>query len=119
MAKKLIVLLILVGSTAMAQNSVDIKTVESNQLEVKSSYTKSNVKSKSNPKSKHRYDDYYDKKIVEYEDRMKANAKKHKKEARLMKKPKYSNPSFFGHKRKPKKRPPGKRKLCKECEIVH
>ena len=107
------------GSTAMAQNSVDIKSVDSNQLEVKSTYSKSKVKSKSKPKSKHRYDDYYDKKIGEYEDRMKSNVKKYKKQARLMKKPQYSDPSYFGHKRKPKKRAPGKRKLCKECEIVH
>ena len=68
---------------------------------------------------KHRYDDYYDQLIVEYEERMIANAKKYKKIARLMKKPQYSDPSYFGHKRKPKKRAVGKRKYCKECEIVH
>lgn len=115
MINKLIAILLFVGSTALAQNSVAVNSVNSNQLAVKSS------DSKSKPKSirKHRYDDYYDKKIVEYEKRMKTNVKKHKKEARLMKKPQYSDPSYFGHKRKPKKRSPGKRKFCKECEIVH
>ena len=119
MRKLLIAYFLFIGSTVFAQNSVDIKSVDSNQLEVKSTYSKSKVKLKSNSKSKHRYDDYYDKKIGEYEDRMKSNVKKYKKQARLMKKPQYSDPSYFGHKRKPKKRPPGKRKLCKECEIVH
>ena len=119
MIKPLVVIFLLVGTTVFAQNSVDIKQEDSNQLKVKSSYSKSKIKSKSKPKSKHRYDDYYNKKIDEYEDRMKDNAKKHKKEARLMKKPQYSDPSYFGHKRKPKKRPPGKRKLCTECEIIH
>ena len=62
---------------------------------------------------------YYDRLIVEYEERMKANVKKYKVMARKMKKPQYSDPSYFGHKRKPKKRAVGKRKYCKECEIVH
>lgn len=36
-----------------------------------------------------------------------------------MLKPQYSDPSYFGHKRPPKKRPVGKRKFCKVCELVH
>ena len=60
-----------------------------------------------------------DQKIREYEERMEQNAKDDKKERRLMKKPQYSDPSYFGHKRKPKKREPGKRKFCKECSIWH
>lgn len=57
--------------------------------------------------------------VEEYEDRMEANAKRYKKEAKLAEKPQYSDPSYFGHKKKPKKRPVGKRKFCKECKIVH
>ena len=67
----------------------------------------------------HPYTIYYDNLIVEYEKRMKANVKKYEVMARKMKKPQYSDPSYFGHKRKPKKRAVGKRKYCKECEIVH
>ncbi|MTI21651.1 hypothetical protein E1176_11525 [Fulvivirga sp. RKSG066] len=59
-----------------------------------------------------------DKREIFY-DLMEANAKKRKKMEREMQKPQYSDPSYFGHKRKPKKRPPGKRKFCKECKIVH
>ena len=57
--------------------------------------------------------------VEEYKQRMKANAKKYRKIERIKDKPQYSDPSYFGHKRKPKKRPVGKRKLCKECGIVH
>lgn len=57
--------------------------------------------------------------VKEYEERMEANAKRYKKEAKLSEKPQYSDPSYFGHKKKPKKRPVGKRKFCKECQIVH
>lgn len=60
-----------------------------------------------------------DRKIVEFSKRMKANAKTDKVMARKMKKPQYSDPLYFGHKRKPIKRPVGKRKFCKECHIVH
>lgn len=57
--------------------------------------------------------------VKEYEDRMEANAKRYKKEAKMAEKPQYSDPSYFGHKKKPKKRKLSKRKLCKECGIVH
>ena len=60
-----------------------------------------------------------DRKVREYEERMEANVKRDRKLAREMQKPQYSDPSYFGHKRKPKKRPMGKRKFCKECEIIH
>ena len=60
-----------------------------------------------------------DQKKIDFQKRMVANAKYKKKVAKEMKKPQYSNPLYFGHKRKPKKRPVGKRKLCKECGIVH
>ncbi len=60
-----------------------------------------------------------DKKIKEFDKRMAANARQDRKEARLALKPQYSDPSYFGHKRKPKKRPPGKRKFCKECSLTH
>ncbi|MEM9858004.1 MAG: hypothetical protein AAF843_11630 [Bacteroidota bacterium] len=60
-----------------------------------------------------------DQKVDEFEARMRANAREDRKLARKMRKPQYSDPSYFGHKRKPKKRPVGKRKFCKECSLVH
>lgn len=46
-------------------------------------------------------------------------AKERRKNERLLQKPQYSDPSYFGHKRPPKKRKPGKMKFCKECGIRH
>ena len=60
-----------------------------------------------------------DKKIVEFYQRIKANAKTDRVMTRKMKNPQYSDPLYFGHKRKPIKRPVGRRKFCKECRIVH
>ena len=57
--------------------------------------------------------------VDQFYERMEKNAKTKKKIARKMKKPQYSDPTYFGHKRKPKKRPVGKRKFCKECGMEH
>jgi len=61
----------------------------------------------------------FDKKVEEYEQLMKDNVKKQKKIAKEMEKPQYSDPTYFGHKKEPKKRPPGKKKFCKECGMYH
>ena len=55
----------------------------------------------------------------DFEKRMEKVAKQKRKDARKMRKPQYSDPMYFGHKRKPKIRKPGKRKYCKECGMVH
>jgi hypothetical protein len=65
------------------------------------------------------YSEQFDQKVKEYYNRMEANAKKYKKMEREMKKPEFSNPTYFGHKHPPKKRPPGKKKYCKICGMVH
>ncbi len=54
-----------------------------------------------------------------YYDRMAEVGKAQRKAEKEMLKPQYSDPTYFGHKRKPKKRPPHKMKFCKECEIRH
>jgi len=61
----------------------------------------------------------YDEKVEEFYKRMEAAAKRRKKMEKEMKKPQYSDPLYFGHKRPPKKRPPGKKKFCNVCGIVH
>lgn len=55
----------------------------------------------------------------EYYERVEAVMKRRKKEARLMLKPQYSDPMYFGHKRPPKKHSPKKMRYCKECGIRH
>lgn len=115
MINKLIAILLFTGSSALAQNSVQISSTSETNLLTRRSVSKS----QNTRKFVHPYDFYFDQKIIEYEERMVANVKKYKKMERKMKKPQYSDPSYFGHKRKPKKRKPGKRKFCHECEIVH
>ncbi|MGB3181545.1 MAG: hypothetical protein WBB45_09155 [Cyclobacteriaceae bacterium] len=51
--------------------------------------------------------------------REKALRKKYRKQAKMAEDPQYSDPMYFGHKRPPKKRKPGKKKFCKVCEMVH
>jgi hypothetical protein len=54
-----------------------------------------------------------------YFKRMEELQKTRRKNERMMDKPQYSDPSYFGHKRPPKKRPPHKMKFCKECGLRH
>jgi hypothetical protein len=55
----------------------------------------------------------------EYYERVEAFGKTRRKNEKMMMSPQYSDPSYFGHKRPPKKRPPHKMKFCKECGIRH
>src|SRR5687767_14174025 len=55
----------------------------------------------------------------EYYERMEEVAKTRRKSEKIMEKPQYSDPLYFGHKRPPKKRKPSKMKFCKECGIRH
>jgi hypothetical protein len=55
----------------------------------------------------------------EYYERMEALEKTRRKQERLMEKPQYSDPMYFGHKRPPKKRKASKMKFCKVCGIRH
>jgi hypothetical protein len=57
--------------------------------------------------------------IAEYEERMEENVKEKRKRAKEMEKPQYSDWTYFGHKKKPKKRSPEKMKYCDECGIRH
>ncbi|MFK7901024.1 MAG: hypothetical protein AB8B61_09740 [Cyclobacteriaceae bacterium] len=47
------------------------------------------------------------------------NKKKYKKINKMKKEKKYNDPTYFGHKKPPIKNPPGKKKLCKECNMWH
>lgn len=55
----------------------------------------------------------------EYHERMATLEKTRKKDFRMLAKPQYSDPLYFGHKKLPKKRKPSKMKYCKECGIRH
>jgi hypothetical protein len=55
----------------------------------------------------------------QYYERMAQLQKTRRKNEANMDKPQYADPMYFGHKRPPKKRKPGKMKYCKECGIRH
>ncbi len=55
----------------------------------------------------------------DFRKRMELVVKQKRKAEKEMMKPQYSDPSYFGHKRKPKKRHYKKMKYCKECGIRH
>ena len=112
----LLVILFNLSIPLFAQTSVDVESPSFNEAPSQTKEFK--LFQKDNGK-KFTYDIYYDQLIVEYQDRMIANVKKYQKLAKEMKKPQYSEHAYFGHKRLPKKRRLGKRKFCKECEIVH
>lgn len=126
-------LVLMVGTNSHAQTRKDKKEQRNENLSQPNAFSpygqnRSSAQSveqrnkKSVAKKKHKKGGLaltFDQKIEEYEQRMVANAKRYKKMEKEMEKPQYSDPAYFGHKRKPKKRPIGKRKYCKECGIVH
>jgi len=68
---------------------------------------------------RHRNMNWEERAQLEFYKRMEAAVARKKKEMKLMSKPQFSDFSYFGHKRKPKKRPPSKMRYCKECGIRH
>jgi hypothetical protein len=54
-----------------------------------------------------------------YYERMAKLEKTRRQNEKMLDKPQYSDPMYFGHKRPPKKHKRGKLKYCKECGIRH
>ncbi len=115
----IIILLVVSSSVALAQSRDTSRKKKSAEYDRGATYEIETSKNKKKRKAKYSLADQYDKKVEEFYERMETNAKKHQKIAKEMEKPQYSDPSYFGHKRKPKKRPPGKKKFCKECGMYH
>lgn len=109
-------LLIWLSTAVMAQDS---RNPAKKRISPDFTYSAEQLAAMRKAVNEHPYTKYYENLVVEYQKRMKANVKRQDVIARKMEKPQYSDPSYFGHKRKPKKRPVGKRKFCKECRIVH
>lgn len=57
--------------------------------------------------------------VEQFRDRVSAVYKQRAKEEKKADKPQYTDSTYFGHKRPPKKRKPGKQKFCKVCRIKH
>ena len=105
-------------SFAQSKPKKDKKKIEKVEIDRGATYEVGSEKVKKK-KVKHSMSKEFDRKVEEYEKRMIQNARNSEKMAREMKKPQYADPTYFGHKKKPKKRPPGKKKFCKECQMYH
>lgn len=57
--------------------------------------------------------------VTAFRERLQKVYKEKAKEEKLSQKKRYKDPTYFGHKRKPKKRPVGKQKFCSICRIKH
>jgi hypothetical protein len=55
----------------------------------------------------------------EFYERVEKAAKEKQYILKKLSKPQYSNRLYFGHKHKPKKRPPHKMRYCEQCGIRH
>ncbi|MBX2970993.1 MAG: hypothetical protein KF803_16625 [Cyclobacteriaceae bacterium] len=109
----------LVATTVVAQSSKKKKKNEATNVQQPSSvepyYPKQNYEPKrKKPAGKVTYDAR-----DRFYDRMEQVAKAHRKAEKELAKPQYSDPTYFGHKKPPKRRPPHKMKYCKECGIRH
>jgi hypothetical protein len=98
-------------SNLPARSETNVPTSLNPYSEKSSSAPKEKKRSKSRRSKLTPEEDFYQ--------RMQLVAKAKMKQEEEMKKPQYSNPMYFGHKRPPKKHSPKKMKLCKECGIRH
>ncbi|MCE2934786.1 MAG: hypothetical protein ACK5V5_13570 [Cyclobacteriaceae bacterium] len=57
--------------------------------------------------------------VYEYYARVEEAARQKQRMLRKMDRPQFSDPSYFGHRRAPKKHPPHKKRFCRECGIRH
>lgn len=57
--------------------------------------------------------------VEEFRERVSESYRKRARAEKKADKPQFKDPTYFGHKKPPKKRPPGKQKFCKECGMKH
>jgi hypothetical protein len=57
--------------------------------------------------------------VEEFRERVNESYKEKAKEEKKADKPRFKDPTYFGHRKPPKKRPPGKQKYCKQCQMRH
>ena len=122
---RIILILLLVGcvaTAAQAQSSRKKKTDETGEVQegptsVNPSYPQKQYGPKKSTKKKGSGPTYESEQ--QYYDRMAQLNKSKRKNERMSETPQYSDPTYFGHKRPPKKHPANKMKYCKVCGIRH
>lgn len=108
----LVILSVLVTSFAFGQNSLDPTAKKPEHFS--KFYSPKRAKAVKSKKAKVTRTAQY-----EFYKRVELAAKEKQRILRKLSKPQYSNPAYFGHKRKPKIRPPHKMRYCSVCHIRH
>ena len=57
--------------------------------------------------------------VYEYYARVEEAAREKQRMLRKMDRPQFYDPTYFGHKKSPKKHPPHKKRFCRECGMRH
>ncbi|MCB0489024.1 MAG: hypothetical protein KDC99_11145 [Cyclobacteriaceae bacterium] len=104
-------LLAFFASASLAQTSLDPGTSQRKEPE-KHHYAPKRATKFKKPNVKHTAQ-------YEFYKRVEMAAKEKQRILKKLAKPQFSDPSYFGHKRKPKRRAPHKMKYCHECHIRH
>jgi len=105
--------LVIMGTFAKAQTSLNpIQNSESASARKVYAPKSSKTVKRKKPNVKHTAQ-------YEFYERVEQAAKDKQRILRKLSKPQFSNPAYFGHKRKPKKRPPHRMRYCSECHIRH
>lgn len=104
--------LIVISSIGMAQTSLDPSPIVPKQHT--KFYSPKRAKSVKTKKTKVTHTAQF-----EFYKRVERAAKDKQRILRKLAKPQFSNPAYFGHKHKPKKRPPHRMRYCDVCHIRH
>lgn len=105
-------LLVFVAAIASAQTSLSPLPKSSNKTSGFYSPKLAKTVKHKKPKAKHTAQ-------YEFYKRVEKAARDKQRILKKLAKPQFSNPAYFGHKKKPKKRPPHRMRYCSDCHIRH
>lgn len=106
--------LALLAHGLFAQNSVDPRSTKEIASPKKQHFGPQRARSIKSKKKNVKHSAQY-----EFYKRVELAAKDKQRLLKKLSKPQFSDPAYFGHKKKPKKRPAHKMKFCHECHIRH
>lgn len=118
--RTLIILFLLLSSLAYGQKKKKKSARDESQAtSVGPYYPEENKYVPKSKKGKRRGNGVSREAINNYYDQRELVAKQKRKAEKTLEGPNYSDPTYFGHKRPPKKRKPADMKFCKVCGIRH
>lgn len=108
-----VLMLAFIWGGAIAQTSLDPQSIVTAK-NTKGIYSPKQAKAVKRKKTNVKHTAQY-----EFYERVEKAAKEKQRILKQLSRPQYSNPAYFGHKKKPKKRPPHRMRYCSECHIRH